>query len=223
MAYIYSPEPLDTLLTTETITNTSGSETPVIGRSCKNSKIYIKYVSDGDVYSQINRFYFDDGFKNILNDGLMIPASDDGYFVYPHVATSNQTPYEENFIAYQLNFIGLYLEETSFVISEIGIVFDDIIGTKDHQFKFSSSMNTDINNVPTSNQIYDIANGFTLITNRTNIEEIDHVLEKPFYLVDINGCLDNSSNLLSNNGISFSYPTSNTKIMEINFKNIGDI
>lgn len=212
---LYSPEPFDSILD-DSGDNGDVFTTISANRNIRYSQIYIEVSSvSGFIRPTVHRGYYS-------GDNLLYHTRE-----YADISTIGRHVFEydnlndSQFVTYYITFEVVYAFGGSIVVDSMGVMFDDVIGTKDNSLGYSTNISTDINFNPLYKQLYTKSNPFTLYMNKDYLEEVLNIIEKPFYLVDDKSdCLDNSSDLLIESGISIFYPTSSSKNIGLSLNTI---
>lgn len=213
--YIYSQEPFESVLDNNTGDNGDVLETISVNRKCRASTIYVKYDTNKSFIPKIYRGYYDENGSLQYKSTTYDIASGSGTLMLKYDMLN-----DFNYITYRMELECLS-DGTTVTIDEMGVLFDVIVSTLDNNHSFGTNIKTDINKVPLYFQEYQESLSYTLLVNRTNLDQILNVVEKPYYLVNvINDCIDNSSNLLIENGIRVDFPTSATKMVLVTIQNI---
>lgn len=181
---IYSPEKIGTIISDSFGENGEFLTTISVKRGNRYSKIYMNYNSGGDVIPTVFRSYWKGDQLVRHSKTYPILLKND----HPNPPKQVEFEYDMlndyNYITYFISFEVIATSGAFITIDEIGVIFDDILATSNRTDDYSTSLIRDINNTPTSRQNYTKKVGYTLITNRSNVQEIINVLEKPYYLVN---------------------------------------
>lgn len=214
---LYSPEPVNNLMSQSTGNNGTILQSVNFNRHNRQSTVYIEIKTDKRLIPKVSRAYYDESgsLRGKSKTYAIIEPTDD----YIHLEFDYDEHNDFAFVSYKVSFECLS-DDTTIDVAQIGVTFDiDLITSTLMSYK--TSLLTDVNNIPLYKQNYINTYDCSFICNQTDKEEVLNIVEKPYYLVNIlNNCIDNSTKLLVENGITVDYVTSATKLVEITIKNI---
>lgn len=213
---LYSKERFTNVMLSNTGNNGSILPTISINRSIRFSKIYFKCVVVGKLKPTLYRRYKDgDSLITVEQELNIIDSTTTEYIIEYDIKN------DHNYIDYAIWFECLQ-NDCEIYISEIGVIFDSFDSTLDYNKSYSSSSNYDINMDFLDYQEYESNHNFSLICNRSVVEEVLNILDEPYYIVDVkDGCVDNSSSELISTSITTSYVTGHTKYVKLTINNLS--
>lgn len=224
MKKLFSPEPIYKDSIMDSTIGDSGDifRSISLNRNNRSTEVFITLSNTGRVRPVLYRGYFDDDNKIVYHSKT---------YGIEEISTELRTiklvydPVNDyDYVTYYFTLEAID-NNTEIAIDSVGVIFERFELTRNNTKSYSVGVITDdINSNPLYEQTYDHTNSFSIIANRTDLQQVSNILEKPYYLVDvINDCIDNSSELLVENGISIAYVTGATKMVEININNIVGI
>lgn len=207
--------------------------------SKENQKLLLNNIGDnGDIISTTNSNRFihgNDIYLNMTTNKKLIPTLYKNYYVdgvlnnwskqYSIIeAGTNELVFQNefyddhDFVSYYITFECLE-NDTIISIDELGVLFEIDITLED-EIAYNNKLDKDINGNVFENQTITKYHSFSIITNRAYLERVINILKKPFKLINIlDGCIDNSSNLLAEISTNIEY-LGNNKLIKINIKSI---
>ena len=214
---IFSPEPFETYLLSNSGNNGDILRTIAFRRNNRASSVYLNVTLVGRVKITLFRAYKD------TDNNLIYHSKEYGIIkdvINEELILKYDMLNDHKFVTYKLEFECID-NNTTLTINNLGLIFDEIDATLNNTSQFTTNLLKDINGTPLTKQNYNESLAFTMLVNRARLDEILNVVEQPYYLVDIkNECIDNSSPLLVESGIDIQYATSATKDAYITVKNI---
>lgn len=220
MLYMYSEEKVFTdLYNTLTLNNGSKARLVNINRSNNKNKIYFKFNLTGRLYINIYRGYFDE--NRVLNYELSNKQLVTGTGV-------DETMYFQDFTSLDRHYTNYYIElepiePITIEPIETGLYFDSLETPRGFTNVFQTNLVNDINGYPLMKQDHEKVISFNVIVNRGYLQQLINVVEKPFYLIWEDNCINNSTKLLANRNINTNYVTSHSKYIDVSLTNVEQI
>lgn len=216
---LYSPEPFDDPMLELVGFNGDILRSVSFNRNNRNSSAYVEIKTNCRLIPTVIRSYYDDnGSLQKFSKVYAIIEPTNGLF--NNIVFDYDEHNDYRYVSYRLEFevIG---PVAIIEVNQIGVVFDTFDMVTSTVVQYFTKLLTDINNKPLSKQEYTKVFNYSIICNSTDKEEVLNVIEKPYYFVNIlDGCINNSSKLLVEQGITISYITSATKMIEIKVNNL---
>ncbi len=216
--YMYSKCNFNQLMLDTNGNNGDVLESITISRNNRYNKIKLNYETDGRVLLWCTRFYYDEN-KELIPIKVRCEVVGDSYERTGTVIIDYPIQYNFDYVAFKIE-AEILSSNVTFDLTEMSIASTELEISNQYNLVMNSTNHRDINGNFIDYQTITKNYNLNIVINKSRLEEILNIIEKPFYVVNELNCnIDFSSKELICNEVSTNYVNRAGKYLNLTLSN----